>query len=169
MTLDTNTLYNNGTIEFLEPSIGYTTLKIGQAFITGISYINPYVVYDVADWLINACHNNSNTEGFSSYSIMLDCESLGTAYLTSYPNKEITIMREYNNTQHSLIAYADSIDGNETKLLNSLANSIEKYFNEFIEFEYPEEDEKTTSIQNLKKLIQRLRDEAILHESISRT
>jgi hypothetical protein len=167
MSTENKPIYDGGTIEFSKPSIGYVNLIIGKTIITGISYINPYVVYDVADWLINACQYDrffEPTRKSHSESIMLDCESLGQAYLTKHDSKDITVTREHNPNSEHLIAYSDDIDGNEARVLNSLADSIERYFNEFIEFECPEESDIPEAREHLTCTIKRLREEAELHE-----
>lgn len=158
-------IYNGGSIRFTRPIIGFVGLQVGNAYINNISYINPYVAYDVAQWLLTACRHE---EPFATPlhprcdSICLDCEGLGMAYLTLNDAETITVMRE-GTEDVPPIAYEDDISGHKQKLLEDFADSVEEYLDDFVEFECPEPEDQEKTKERLCKLITRLRNEALAY------
>lgn len=153
--MTTNTDYKRltqgGTIKFTTPNIGFVNLIIGKQKIDGISYVNPYVVYDVTNWLLSAYDNNRFELPISSHDecIYLDCESLGMTHLTLRDKETIIVTRETD------IAYDDEICDKRQTLID-YTTSIEDNFDAWVEFECAEEDEVEAAKKNLQALINRL-------------
>lgn len=133
------------------PSIGFTTLAIGGIELKGVSYINPFLLFDLRDFV------RDMTLG-KNCSMDIDCESYGMAHIEYTPTGDIIVSApDQPNETHDWNLLAEP-----TKMAKELADSIESNIDEWALWKDDDELSPNEAIEEVKGIVNDLRTYANL-------
>lgn len=89
-------LSDGGGVSLSRPEIGFTTLHVGQCSVGGVSYLTDGIVEDICDWFVAVLEGRD-------FTVELDCESYGTAFLVTTAGGDVIVCRD----SEPPVAYAD--------------------------------------------------------------
>jgi hypothetical protein len=98
-----------------KPTIGFAELHIGEITLKGVSYINPFLLFDLRDFV------RDMTLGHSC-SMDIDCESYGMAHIEYTPSGDIIVLAPDQPEK----TYDWNLYANPNNMAMELAHSIEK-------------------------------------------
>lgn len=129
MTADTAT--KTPTITLGRPCLGYVTLHVNDVAIGGISYVNPFVIDDLTDFLEAQMQERD-------YVTRLDREGLGMAYLVSSETQDLLLVTDDGQSATDVFTSREAV----ARCAKGLADSIEPNLEEWALWQCPEEDEE---------------------------
>lgn len=136
---------NENTCRFAltKPSIGFTNLLVGTTRLKGVSYINPYLLFDLKWFLRKAVLGHATT-------IDIDCESYGMAHLTITPSQDLIIVNGEDEAE--VILGIDPAD-----MAKELADSIEMHEHEWALWKYEEDMSEDECLDEVRRIVADLR------------
>lgn len=128
------------------PDIGFTALAIGNIELIGVSYINPFLLFDLRDFVRDMTLNNH-------CAIDLDCESYGMAHIEYTPSGDIIVSApDQPKAQFDWNLLAVPAD-----MATELANSIEPYIQNWSLWKDDDDITPEEAILEVKGIVRDLR------------
>lgn len=123
-------LSEGGDVSLSPPGIGFTTLHVGQCVVRGVSYLTDAIVEDMCEWFVAVLDGRD-------FTIELDCESYGYAFLVSTARGDVLVCRDGKPP----IAYIDFFD-DAPAAARRFAASIRKHLAEWVDWTLPDDEDR---------------------------
>lgn len=130
-----------------KPVVGFVTLRVNDLTIPGISYINPYLIDDLADFLEAALAPRDCTVRF-------DRENLGMAYLTVTECQELLVVCDSGTSMTDMFRNGDDV----RKCANMLADSVLENLEDWAGWVEDEEIGHDEAIEVIRRATKRLKN-----------
>ena len=132
------------TLSLSRPSVGFVTLTVGDTDICGVSYINPFLLEDIADFV------DAMADREHSVSMCLDCEGHGMAYLTAIEAETLTVVRDDGLNGSWL---ADDM----AEAIRELADSVEENADAWLDWADDEDEDEQAAKARIEDDVRRMR------------
>jgi hypothetical protein len=134
-----------------KPNIGYVTVTVAGLDIHGVSYINPWLIEDLTDWLQAVIDERDCV-------IRLDREGLGMAYIACSETQDVIVACDSGASATEIFCDDEEI----VDCAKTLADDIEANFDEWVDWQCPEDtvedvQKATASVRNTIKRLRSLK------------